>query len=126
VTDRTPPNQHDPRRRECRCRDCCIDRAAQQYIDGLADRDQLTAEDAARAAGARTPDEISGLAARIRQARTGIETEDVALDPDSDAGRRLADAISDFEAEVITRLRREGKPVPDLHSPDPREENQTP
>lgn len=41
-----------------------------------------------------------------------------ALDPDSDVGRRTADAISDFAAEVITRLRREGKPVPPVpHSP---------
>lgn len=41
-----------------------------------------------------------------------------ALDPDSDAGRRAADAISEFEAEVITRLRREGKPIPPVpHSP---------
>lgn len=40
------------------------------------------------------------------------------LDPDSDAGRAAADAISDFGAEVITRLRREGKPVPGRpHSP---------
>lgn len=40
------------------------------------------------------------------------------LDPDSDAGRRAADAISDFGAEVITRLRREGKPIPGRpHSP---------
>lgn len=41
-----------------------------------------------------------------------------ALDPDSDVGRRTADAISDFEAEVITRLRAEGKPIPPIpHSP---------
>lgn len=41
-----------------------------------------------------------------------------ALDPDSEIGRRTADAISEFEAEVITRLRREGRPVPAVpHSP---------
>lgn len=40
------------------------------------------------------------------------------LDPDSPAGRRAADALSDFEAEVITRLRREGKPIP-AGRPDP-------
>jgi hypothetical protein len=43
-----------------------------------------------------------------------VERPAVALDPDSDAGRAAADAISDFAAEVIGRLRREGRPVPEV------------
>lgn len=34
------------------------------------------------------------------------------LDPNSPEGIAAAAAISEFGAEVITRLRREGKPVP--------------
>lgn len=39
---------------------------------------------------------------------------DEPLDPNSEVGRRTADAISEFEAEVLTRLRREGKPIPPI------------
>lgn len=57
-------------RSDCICRNCCLDRAAQIYVDGLADRDAMTARDAAVAAGARTETEIEALATRIREART--------------------------------------------------------
>jgi DNA-binding FadR family transcriptional regulator len=46
-----------------------VDAAAQIYVDALAARDALTPEDAARAAGARTPEQITALAARIRAQR---------------------------------------------------------
>lgn len=47
----------------------CLDRAAQIYLDGLADRDAMTPRDAAIAAGASTDAEIDALADRIRQHR---------------------------------------------------------
>lgn len=42
-----------------------------------------------------------------------------ALDPTSPAGVAAADAISDFAADVISRLRRDGQSVPEApqHSP---------
>ncbi len=46
-----------------------LETAAQLYIDALAERDSMTPEDAARAAGARTPAQINALAARIRADR---------------------------------------------------------
>jgi hypothetical protein len=36
------------------------------------------------------------------------------LDPDSPRGIQAANDLSDVFADVITRLRSEGKPVPDL------------
>lgn len=36
------------------------------------------------------------------------------LDPDSPRGRHVAEALSEVLADVITRLRREGVPIPDL------------
>lgn len=51
-----------------------LDAAAQLYVDGLAARDSMSPEDAARAAGARTPEQIRSLAARIRADRTPART----------------------------------------------------
>jgi hypothetical protein len=51
-----------------------LDAAAQIYVDALAERDSMTPEDAARAAGARTPQQIAALAARIRADRTPART----------------------------------------------------
>jgi hypothetical protein len=36
-----------------------LDAAAQIYVDALAERDSMTPEDAARAAGARTPEQTA-------------------------------------------------------------------
>ena len=58
----------------CTCRDCCLDRAAQLYVDALAARDAMTAEDAARAAGARSPEQIQTLAAQIRADREELRS----------------------------------------------------
>lgn len=55
-------------------REECLDRAAQLYVDGLAERDAMTPEDAARAAGARTPEQISELAARIAADRQPLRS----------------------------------------------------
>lgn len=51
-----------------------LDAAAQIYVDALAERDCMTPDDAARAAGARTPAEVAALAARIRGDRTQQQT----------------------------------------------------
>jgi hypothetical protein len=51
-----------------------LDAAAQIYVDALAERDSMTPEDAARAAGARTAEQIAALAARIRADRTPART----------------------------------------------------
>lgn len=40
------------------------------------------------------------------------------LDPDSPRGREAAEELSQVFADVITRLRAEGKPVPDLFVDD--------
>lgn len=48
-------------------KDECLDNAAQIYVDGLAEVAAMSPEDAARAAGARTPEEVAVLAARIRE-----------------------------------------------------------
>lgn len=50
-------------------RDECLEQAAQLYVDAVARRDAMTPEDAARAAGARTPEQIDELAAEIREMR---------------------------------------------------------
>lgn len=50
-------------------RDLALDAAAQLYVDALAERDAMTPEDAARAAGARTAAEVERLAAVIRLQR---------------------------------------------------------
>lgn len=42
-----------------------LDTSAQHYVDAVAERDGRSPEDAARAAGARTPADITALAARI-------------------------------------------------------------
>lgn len=55
--------------RACSCRECCLDRAAQAFVDGIAERDAMTPHDAAVAAGARTPEQIDALAERIRRDR---------------------------------------------------------
>lgn len=49
----------------CPCRDCCLDRAAQVYVDGLAAVDAMTPTEAAVAAGCRTPEEIAAFTARL-------------------------------------------------------------
>lgn len=48
-------------------RDECLDNAAQLYVDGLAEVAAKSPEDAARDAGARTPEQVAVLAARIRE-----------------------------------------------------------
>jgi hypothetical protein len=53
----------------CTCRDCCLDRAAQVYVDGLAALDAMTPTEAARAAGCRTEPEIAAFVARLRAER---------------------------------------------------------
>lgn len=45
------------------------DQAAQIYVDALAERDAMTVEDAARAAGARTPAEFHRVCDLIREQR---------------------------------------------------------
>lgn len=52
-----------------------LDAAAQHYVDALAERDAMTPEDAARAAGARTPEQITALAERIRADRQPRQTK---------------------------------------------------
>lgn len=47
-----------------------LDAAAQLYVDAVAERDAMTPEDAARAAGARTPAEVERLTGLIRAQRT--------------------------------------------------------
>lgn len=55
---------------DCRCsRDCCLDSAAQQYVDALAERDALTVAEAVEAAGARTPAEVERLTTLIQAQR---------------------------------------------------------
>lgn len=51
-----------------------LDAAAQIYVDALAERDSLTPEDAARAAGARRPEQIAALAERIRADRVPVRS----------------------------------------------------
>lgn len=51
-----------------------LDEAAQIFVDARAERDALSPEDAARAAGARTPEQVASLAARIRADRTPART----------------------------------------------------
>lgn len=46
-------------------RDAALDAAAQEYVDALAERDSLNPREAARAAGARTEEDITALAQRI-------------------------------------------------------------
>jgi hypothetical protein len=46
-----------------------LDAFAQAYVDAVAERDSMSPEDAARAAGARTESEVAALAARIRRER---------------------------------------------------------
>lgn len=53
----------------CLCKGCCEDRCAQAYVDAIAARDAMTPRDAAIAAGARTPEQIAQLEARIRNDR---------------------------------------------------------
>lgn len=55
-------------------REECIDAAAQIYVDALAERDAMSPEDAARAAGARTPEQVASLAARIRADRKQLRS----------------------------------------------------
>jgi hypothetical protein len=62
-------NVHDPDP-DCRCKPCCIDRAAQSYVDAIAQRDSMSPEDAARAAlPIGTPEQLIALTERIRAMR---------------------------------------------------------
>ena len=95
-----------------------MDRAAQAYVDGLAEVAAMDPEDAARAAGARTPEEIQVLAARIREQFHSAQPQTVQpplptpIDPDSDRGRRITEQLARNHAAVLARLAREGKPIP--------------
>ena len=55
-------------------REAALDAAAQEYVDALAERDAMTPEDAARAAGARTAEQVEQLAARIRADRQPLRS----------------------------------------------------
>jgi hypothetical protein len=66
---RVPAAPEHPARADCRCYWCCTAAAAELYRDALARVTAMSLTEAARAAGARTPEEVAALAAEISSER---------------------------------------------------------